>query len=322
MQFYGDFCGFTFNGVHTSDLGILRVSGGDRYEDTLGPAFDDKTINIPGGMGSYYFNTVDTQRIFDLRLAFDNMHEIQFRRARQVFKSGVMGELIFDEVPYKVYTAKLQSPPQFQYICFDDESTGERVYKGEGTIHFICYYPYARSQYKWLMSYRDKNREEWAQSSGLLPMQGNYDAYDSPEILLYNPGDLPTDWVAYYDLNEIIPSDVDPENPVIGLHTILFENEQNEHLKLCFSDFARESDEDDFIGINSKTQLIEGYKGILGVEGFHRTGTLYNKYIDSGDFFQIPLGESRFCSYSSPDHSIAGNPDVKCAQVNYHYLYY
>jgi hypothetical protein len=34
--------------------------------------------------------------------------------------------------------------PQLKTLCFDDEN-GQRVYKGEGTIHFTCYYPFAHT---------------------------------------------------------------------------------------------------------------------------------------------------------------------------------
>ena len=39
----GDFTGFSFGGVHSSDLGITRVSGGDRYEEKLHPEVSDRT---------------------------------------------------------------------------------------------------------------------------------------------------------------------------------------------------------------------------------------------------------------------------------------
>jgi hypothetical protein len=33
----GDYIGFTFNGVHSSELGLVRVSNGSRYETDLLP---------------------------------------------------------------------------------------------------------------------------------------------------------------------------------------------------------------------------------------------------------------------------------------------
>jgi hypothetical protein len=40
----GDYIGFTFNGVHSSSLGIVRVSDGSRFNENLLPTMQDKTI--------------------------------------------------------------------------------------------------------------------------------------------------------------------------------------------------------------------------------------------------------------------------------------
>ena len=76
----GDFIGFTFDGIHSSELGIVRVSGGDRYEEALVPSLSLKTTNVPGGDGSYYFGTNYTQRNINLQIAFDSLTQQQFMR--------------------------------------------------------------------------------------------------------------------------------------------------------------------------------------------------------------------------------------------------
>ena len=56
-----DFMGFTYNGKHSyRDFGIYRTSGGDRYEESLIPTLQEKTAQVPGMVGSYYFG-VDVQ---------------------------------------------------------------------------------------------------------------------------------------------------------------------------------------------------------------------------------------------------------------------
>ena len=50
-----DFVGFTFNNKHSSDLGIIRTSDGSRYNYDLLPTFQDVTLQVPGGDGTYYF---------------------------------------------------------------------------------------------------------------------------------------------------------------------------------------------------------------------------------------------------------------------------
>lgn len=140
-----DFIGFTFNGCHSSEFNIYSVSDGSRYQDVLVPNPIDYTEQVPGGVGQYYFGSDMDIREFPLSIAYDKLTEVQVRELRNWLAPDVVGELIFDERPYKTYAAKISSSPSLSFICFDtyNKETGkkERVYKGEGSISFICYYP-------------------------------------------------------------------------------------------------------------------------------------------------------------------------------------
>jgi phage-related protein len=57
-----DYIGFTYNNVHSSDLGIVRVNNGSRFEENLLPTIKDKTVEVPGRDGVYYFGSQYTQR--------------------------------------------------------------------------------------------------------------------------------------------------------------------------------------------------------------------------------------------------------------------
>jgi hypothetical protein len=50
-----------------------------------------------------------------------------------VFAGKEMGELWFDEYPYKVWDAKVTGQPMLKVIPFGDDN-GPTIYKGEGTI--------------------------------------------------------------------------------------------------------------------------------------------------------------------------------------------
>ena len=52
MSMRGDFIGFTYNGFPSSDLGIMRVSDGSRFNENLLPTMQDKTAQVPGGDGT------------------------------------------------------------------------------------------------------------------------------------------------------------------------------------------------------------------------------------------------------------------------------
>lgn len=175
-----DFLGFSFDGIHSSRLGITRVSDGDRYNESLVPEIEDKIVPVPGENGSYFFGSLYRTKPITIQIAFDSLTESQFRQLRKLLAIKKPCKLILDERPYKVYTAKISAPPQLNYICFDEEQyfwedhselddnggyipksidhklyTGrtQRIYKGEGTIEFECIYPYAVDQFKVLDLY-------------------------------------------------------------------------------------------------------------------------------------------------------------------------
>lgn len=295
MALSGDFIGFTFNGVHSSDMGIIRTSDGSRFNENLLPASTDKTVQIPGGDGTYYFGSNYTQRQIPISIATDELTETQFRQLKQWLGDKQIHPLVFDEAPYKTYMVKISSIPTLKFICFDNitKNNGEmivnRVYKGEGSLQFIAYFPFARCTKKYLSEYTDSNKEEWASASGLLTTQGDYDGTGA-EINLYNPGDVETDFFAYYARTSLKRL----TKIYINSNILNFNFTNNDNVI------------DTYIRINSKANLIEGCD-----ENFKPTGTLYNKFITSGDFFKIPTGENQLLSVGA-----------NCVKIEYDYLYY
>lgn len=138
-----DFEGFRFGNVHSSDLNLVVVSQGNRYDKNVLPPTSDYTANIPGGDGKYYFGQTFNTRTFSVNVAFNNVSEENFRQISQLFSSDKLEDLVFDEMPYKTFKARVSSKPDFKHLCFTDPKTGKRVYKGEGTLGFTCYFPYA-----------------------------------------------------------------------------------------------------------------------------------------------------------------------------------
>ena len=295
MALSGDFIGFTFNGVHSSDMGIIRTSDGSRFNESLLPTSTDKTVQIPGGDGTYYFGSNYTQRQIPISVATDELTETQFRQLKQWLGDKQIHPLVFDEAPYKTYMVKTSSIPTLKFICFDNitKNNGEmilnRIYKGEGSLQFIAYFPFARCTKKYLSEYTDSNKEEWADASGLLSTQGSYDGTGAT-INLYNPGDLETDFLAYYARTSL----AELSRIYIDSNILSFDFNSNDNVT------------DTYIRINSKANLIEGCD-----ENFQPTGTLYNKFITSGDFFKIPTGESQLLSVGA-----------NCVKIEYDYLYY
>ena len=294
----GDFIGFSFNEHRSESLGIVRVSDGSRYNEDLVPTAQDKTVQVPGGDGFYYFGSDYTQKPFTIPIAFDGLTEKQFRELQQVFGTKELGKLVFDERPYKYYMVK-SGKPQLKYICFGKD--GERIYKGEGTLSFTAYYPFAKSIFKFLNEYNDKNKDEWKEASGMKAEKGTYDTVsDNGSISVYNAGDLETDFILKFDLP------VDNTSISDIKITLSKENVGKVEAFLDLKGFSKKNTDTGF-QINTKTNLIEGFNA----EGL--TGTLYNENITQGDFFKIPPREEGYRI------SITGATPI---EIVYDYIYY
>ena len=152
---YQDFVGFRFGAYHSSELGLKVVSSSNRYDKNLLPNPNDYTLDISGGDGQYYFGQTYKNREFTVNIAFDDIEEETWRKISQIFSTDKLQDLVFDELPFKTYKAKIKSAPDFKFICFFDKEKNKRIYKGEGKITFVCYYPYAFGFDKYLVRAAD-----------------------------------------------------------------------------------------------------------------------------------------------------------------------
>lgn len=334
-----DFVGFSFNGVHSTDLGIKRTSDGSRYNENLLPTFQDRTVQVPGGNGTYYFGSQYTQRQIPVSFAFDALTEEMFMKLRSIFSDQEIHELWFDEAPYKIYSAKVQSAPTIKYICFDVE--GARIYKGEGSINFICYYPFAKAKHRFLKDYYKKddkgesipiysNMDEWKAASGLRV--GNTSYYDlisvdrnwqtdngeirktigetrREYIYIYNTGDESTYLKLYFRFPY---KDIGNEREYLthyGFTVSLYKgtekseavNEDGAIAILSLKDITPKGT-DNFFCLDFKNHLILGGKdgnqkgATTGpymdiTESFEFSTNTYNEYIESGNFFEVPVNK-------------------------------
>lgn len=172
------------------------------------PTITDKSMEIPGNDGMYFFGAYHKQKQFNINIAFDSLTEKQLRTLRQVFNGKEVGELIFDELPFKAYSAKITGTPQIKAICFDDvdeKGNYSRVYRGEGTLTFTCYLPYSYTP-NWVWDWKDAQKKELIQreADGKVltnynqeiytnkgDWKGSYGLFDNEPQELINNGDLP-----------------------------------------------------------------------------------------------------------------------------------
>lgn len=294
MSIGGDYIGFTYNGIHSSTLGIIRTSDGSRYSDNLLPTSQDKTAVRTGSDGTMYWGSNYTQKQFSVSYAFDSLTEGQLGQLKVVFGDKGVHELIFDEAPYKVYRAKVTGTASLSYLAFEEGETG-RVYKGTGSVQFTCYDPYARNPKgkKFLNDFDDENKNEWKAASRMLELQNNYDKLSGAVIPVYNAGDIET----HFKLT--VPF-LNGKISCTGIH--ITGNE------LLFKNGIEQKGSDTAVVINTAINLLEGVDGAGS-----KTGNIYNEYLTGGDFFKLPKGESQLTLNNGANSG---------ATIEYDYLYY
>ena len=325
-DFQGPFLGFTYNGRHSSELGIVRINTGNRAEMPLSPSFKDSTAEVPGGKGLYYFNTQIQQRQFTINFAYDDLTEEDVRELREWLNPLEQGELIFDEEPYKAYTVKPNTQPKLSYLVFDRETTTEtfklyepstvrssgRLYKGEGAIGLTAYYPYAKAPSKKL-SYYDPNtkeggfgsQDEWKIAAGF----NKEVQLDSLEC--YNRGDIETP----VTLNFKIAKDINTNEAVSGNVGIeLYSGTTSQigtRIGYVYMDASKMS-VNVIYTINSKLELITDINGVAR-----------NDIIVASKFFYLPPREKCFFSvnYLSGYTGEQTNSTTAITNIDYDYLY-
>lgn len=341
----GDFLGFEFGGVHSSELGITRVSGGDRYEEQLHPEIKDRTAEVPGVNGEYYFGSDYGTRTFDLEIAFDSLTEYQFKRLRKIFGTKDIKKLVFDERPYKYYMVKLESPIQLSYVCFEEpnytwekiqtayntylpgikseyyehkvyDDTIKRVYKGEGKISLIAHFPFAKSNFKVLPTEGHdyyEGSEEWAYSSGILnsDQYASVDNYSNNSITVYNPGDIETGFRLYLPA-AALSSTTTLTYKVDGVHTTAALALKTMSLKTGDVGVMIDTNSQLIIGVSSAPTLnVE-----TGTYDYTTSGNLYNQYISSGQFFHLQTNSTYVYSTLQITDGASG------IRIFYDYLYF
>lgn len=346
-----DFTSFSFGDWHSSDpntgiVTVYRVSGGDRYDEELHPEIKDRTAEVPGLNGEYYFGSDFGTKTFDIEIAFDSLTEEQFRKLRKVFGTREIKQLVFNERPYKYYMAKLESPIELSYVCFDEpvkvettidgipykengitstshvvmrvneQGRTQRIYKGEGKISFVCHFPFAKSVYKQLPL--GEEGSSWAVSSGILSATDfaleNIDIYNQGIIKVYNPGDIETGFHMYIPFTQT-------ETQITLTYRANQNSTDSDILIFTLPEQGRkngtgENDKDCGVLIDTNNSLIIGVASDAG-DTYITSGNLYNDCIDAGFFFKLQPNE--LLSDNATITITNGNENIR---LYYDYLYF
>lgn len=140
-----DFIDFKFNGHWASEFNIVAVSDGDRYAPSFYGTVSPNTTTLIGKTGIQKWNTQVGERVFNIKIAYDNLNLNNLRELKKWLNPFVIDKIIFKEEPYKYYWVSLNEEPQISFLPFrtedfyiDNKAYKKGVYKGDLTLSFIC----------------------------------------------------------------------------------------------------------------------------------------------------------------------------------------
>lgn len=257
-QFKGAYLGFKYGETHSSELGIVRTSNGNRFDESLFPTITDKSLEITGRDGKILQNTQYGTKNITVQFAFDGLTDENVQALKRLLGTKKIDKLVFDECPYKTWYAKITGSNTLKHLAF--EENGKRIYKGEGTINFICYDPFAHCD-----AFTDFGalEKEYPEASEWGP-DYTVPAVSDTRISGHNYGDMPADCIIYGTSRG---GQID-----IGMNgtQMVLDGTSIGNVK---------------IAINSKIELIEELRN------GEKTGAVHDDKILSGAYFKIPVGD-------------------------------
>ncbi len=284
-----NFTGFTYNGRHSSEFNLYSASDGIGYNNYLVPSMEDNTFTVNGVDGSFFVNSKFKTLSFNIKIAYDNVSENNMNDIKRWLGDKKEHKLIFDETPYKYYIAKVGQAVTFKSICFYNE--GKRIYKGTGTIQFICNRGY-----------------------GYSVSNNIRDLLTSSEIKIVDPNDPTITWgenynnVSDWNGNFILPETA--ENNIVVTNSIASFQIPKYGDRPYYIDFSAPARIDYIYTANSNSNIVDiiGFKDsgldinnyIIRTDSekqitklYRKSGntyiydSLYDRFINEGDYFKI-----------------------------------
>lgn len=303
---YEPFVGLTYNGVHSSTLGLYRVSDGSRYNEDLLPSFSDKTVERTGADGMYYFGSNYEQKNWSIEFAFDHVTREQLDKIKRLFGKGAKQplRLVFDEdldwtditgptttdtlFVNKYYMAKVAQPPQLKILCFEEEKNGivEDIFKGELTVEFTSYSS---------LGYGKINCFRYITEGNCFLNQGDLEVYPKVFIYMDNKATQEEEIDFYFSINPIIIENSDKTEEVYVDRSINLVG-----LQIPEGNFGVVLDFERGVvyGLISKPFSIDPASTVTTLQNtinYNTDEKIYNSYIEGGYFFKIPPID---CKYS------------------------
>lgn len=170
------FLDLKFNNQWVSNYGLVVVSDGSRYSETLFPDFTHTTATIPGKTGTVYWGTTLSGRTISKKLVTDGMTARQYAAFKNNFKPGTYAELRLAETPFKYGYAYVSDNSTFTFVPFDSQISVDGsiyrdiIYRGECDLNFFMPDPFFYSDYYISttdVSENNYTQKDWFIESGL-----------------------------------------------------------------------------------------------------------------------------------------------------------
>lgn len=351
----GEYTGFSLNGIHSSELGITRVSDNNRYEENMSADFDLLETSVVGAHQNYFFAKDFKAKTWKLSLGFDKATYAQVRKFKQLMGVTNELELVFDEKPWETWYVVVVDTPTLEFMPVSPSITrapayiwtsnqtspaivDETVLNGECELHLKANFPYAVVRQKFLKhTYYDASvinaiNDKGAQGylldktkfenaprayyfdtqytnmflteSGFTFFSNTYwtkpkmeygiDVIGEAEekVRVYNCGDIPAPF------KFITPNTIEAKGLSIGDKEFTFEGDGDTSIP--------------YIEYDSRTKLLRGVDSTM----HYVRGKIYNKGIQSGDFFDIPV-----CEPFQPIELITSFQLTNEDKIEYNYYY-
>ena len=173
--------GFTYNGIHCSDLGLYYIPSKDDlwFQD---PEYDVYDEDIEWKHGGYYFSSKAKVRQFKLKCFFEEIDIAKRQAIKKWLKFNSEGRLIFDDMPFMYWHVHPGKVPVGNWYLDSNES-----HSGTVTITFNAYEPFGYMIRKSNPQKVMDNAEDYCNiiSSDDMPADPTT---TSTEFDIYNPG--------------------------------------------------------------------------------------------------------------------------------------
>ena len=209
----------------------------------------------------------------------------------------------------------------------------QRIYKGEGSIEFICTNPFAKSQFKTLEEYnRYNNIEEWQDASGILSstdyetwgldrihLDSDVEGYNA-YIPVYNAGDIDAPFYLYIPYTNTGDYNFGTIAPESGDYILISMDDTSLILKPITA--RKHMISENGVIINTNNHLIEGVVYNSELKSWTTTGEIYNNYIAGGDFGKIISSDFDLDSSIGRQKIRINCANAEGIEIAYNYLYY